>query len=127
MNDRRIVYTPQAAVARAPLSQAVVANGMVYVSGTTPFNTERQMAPDFEGQMHQVMKNIQAVLAEAGTSLDHAVKMNVFLTDIRNFQTMNRIYASYFKEGNYPARTTIEAPMAVEGMLLEIECIAALP
>ena len=81
---------------------------------------------DFYAQMHQVMKNITAILEEAGTTLDKAVKINVILTDIKFFQEMNAIYRTYFKDGNYPARTTIQAPLAVEGMLLEIECVAEL-
>lgn len=124
MTDRTIITSDKAPKAKAPLSQAIVSNGMVYVSGTTPFDLERKMASDFAGQMHQVMKNLQAVLEDAGSSLKDVVKVNVFLTDISNFAEMNTIYASYFDEGNYPARTTIEAPMAVPGMLLEIECNA---
>lgn len=124
MSTRKIINTNLAPTAKAPLSQAVTANGMVYVSGTTPFDLERKMASDFPGQMHQVMQNMKAILEESGSSLDQIVKVNVFLTDIRDFAAMNEIYASYFEEGNYPARTTVEAPMAVPNMLLEIECIA---
>lgn len=124
MTDRTIITSDKAPTAKAPLSQAIVSNGMVYVSGTTPFDLERKMAPDFAGQMHQVMKNVKAVLEEAGSSLNDVVKVNVFLTDISNFAEMNEIYASYFEKGNYPARTTIEAPMAVPNMMLEIECNA---
>ncbi len=124
MIDRKVLMSSKVATPRAPLSHAVIANGMVYVSGTTPFNADRKLAGDFAGQMHQVMKNLQAILSDANSSLDHAVKVNVFLTDISNFAAMNEIYASYFTPGNHPARTTIEAPMAVEGMMLEIECIA---
>ncbi len=82
------------------------------------------MAPDFAGQMHQVMANIKVILEEAGTSIDRIAKCNVILTRISDFQEMNDIYRSYFAEGNFPARTTIEAPLAVPGMLLEIECVA---
>jgi len=124
MSDRRIIKSDKAPTAKAPLSQAVVANGMVYVSGTTPFDLERKMAPEFKEQMHQVMQNMKVVLEESGSSLNDIVKVNVFLTNIQDFAEMNVIYASYFEEGNYPARTTIEAPMAVPNMLLEIECIA---
>ncbi len=84
------------------------------------------MAPDFAGQMHQVMQNIKAVLDEAGTSMDRIMKSTVFLTHMSDFQEMNDIDRSYFTEGNFPARTTIEAPLAVTGMLLEIECVADL-
>lgn len=124
MSNRKVIVTDKAPKAKAPLSQAVVANGMVYVSGTTPFDLERKMASEFPEQMHQVMKNMKAALDAAGSSLKEVVKVNVFLTDIKNFAVMNEIYATYWEGGNYPARTTIEAPMAVPNMMLEIECTA---
>ena len=126
MSTRKIVNPASLGAAKVPLSPGVSVGNLVFVSGTTPFKpgTPREMAPDFEGQMRQVMENIKVVLKEAGTDFDHAVKCNIFLTDIGNFQKMNEIYKTYFKEGNFPARTTIEAKMAVPGMMLEIECTA---
>lgn len=125
--SRGIVMSSRVTKPAVPLSHAVKTGNLVFVSGTTPFYGERQMAKgDFSAQMHQVMKNITAILEEAGTTLDKAVKINVILTDIKFFQEMNAIYRTYFKDGNYPARTTIQAPLAVEGMLLEIECVAEL-
>jgi 2-iminobutanoate/2-iminopropanoate deaminase len=105
----------------------VSSGNTLYVSGITPFKPgSAEMAPDFEGQMRQVMENIQVILEDAGTSLDRIVKANVILVDIGNFQKMNEIYRTYFAEGKYPARTTIQAPLAVPGMMLEIECVAEL-
>jgi 2-iminobutanoate/2-iminopropanoate deaminase len=125
MSTRKIVNPSSLTQPRAPLSHGVKLGNLVFVSGTTPFIPGgRDMAPDFAGQMHQVMKNISVILREAGTTLDKVVKVNVILTRIADFQEMNSIYRTYFKEGNYPARTTIEAPLAVPGMLLEIECVA---
>ena len=125
MSSRQIINPASLTKPRAPLSHGVKVGNLVFVSGTTPFIPGgRDMAPDFAGQMRQVMENIKAILKEAGTTLDRVVKMNVILTRISDFQEMNDIYRSYFKEGNYPARTTIEAPLAVPGMLLEIECAA---
>jgi 2-iminobutanoate/2-iminopropanoate deaminase len=127
MSTRKIINPTSLTKPRAPLSHAVKVGNLVFVSGTTPFIPGgREMAPDFAGQMHQVLKNITVILQEAGTSLDKVVKANVILTDIAHFQEMNDIYRSYFREGNYPARTTIEAPLAVPGMMLEIECVAEL-
>lgn len=127
MSARKVLNTPRLTKPRAPLSHAVRGGDLLFVSGTTPFKPgSREMAPDFEGQMHQVMQNIKVILEEAGTSLEKVVKANVILTDIANFEKMNAIYRSYFAEGNYPARTTIQAPLAVPGMMLEIECVAAL-
>lgn len=125
MSTRKVINPASLTKPRAPLSHGVRIGDILFVSGTTPFIPGgRDMAPDFAGQMRQVMENIKVILAEAGTSLDRVAKMNVILTRISDFQEMNDIYRSYFKEGNYPARTSIEAPLAVPGMLLEIECVA---
>lgn len=125
MSTRQVINPKTITQPRAPLSHGVKVGNLLFVSGTTPFIPGgRDMAPDFAGQMRQVMENIKAILKEGGTSLDRVAKMNVILTRISDFQEMNDIYRSYFKEGNYPARTTIEAPLAVPGMLLEIECVA---
>lgn len=122
---RRVIMSARVTKPRVPLSHAVTAGGLVFVSGTTPFYGNRELTiGDFGAQMHQVMKNIVAILEDAGSGLDKVVKMNVILTRKSDFEEMNSIYRTYFKEGNYPARTTIEAPLAAEGMLLEIECIA---
>lgn len=125
MSTRQVINPASLTKPRAPLSHGVRLGNILFVSGTTPFIPGgRDMAPDFAGQMRQVMENIKIILTEAGTSLDRVCKMNVILTRISDFQEMNDIYRSYFKDGNFPARTTIEAPLAVPGMLLEIECVA---
>lgn len=70
------------------------------------------------------MQNIKMVLEAAGSSLDKVVKVNIILTGLSDFSTMNEIYKTYFKEWNYPARTTIEAKLANKDFLLETECVA---
>jgi len=125
VSTRKVINPESLGVARVPLSHGVKVGNVVYVSGTTPFKPgTREMPPDFEGQMRQVMANIGTILEAAGSSFDRVVKVNVILTDIGHFKKMNEIYRSYFKEGNYPARTTIEAKLATPGMMLEIECVA---
>lgn len=125
MSTRKVINSEKIYKARVPLSQAVKVGNLVFCSGMTPFNKDRELAPDFGGQMHRVMKNLTAVLEEAGSSLERVAKVQVFLTSMSNFAEMNEIYKTYFKEGNYPARTTIEVVLAPgTGMLLEIECIA---
>ncbi len=110
---------------KAPLSPAVKTGNLVFVSGTPAFYGDRQIAKgDFPAQMHQVMKNIQAVLAAAGSSLDKVVKVNVILVRKSDWEDMNRIYREYFTEGNFPARTTIVCDLANPDFLLEIECVA---
>ena len=100
-------------------------NGFVFVSGQPAFFDDRQIAEnDFDAQMHQVMANVKALLEAAGSSLDKIVKANVILKNASDFARMNEIYRSYFPDGNYPARTTIEASMGNPLFLLEIECTA---
>ena len=111
-----------------PLVHAVRTGNLVYCSGMHPYTKDRTVAEgDFAAQCHQVFANLKAVLADAGSSLDHVVKMNVILVRISDFQAMNEIYRSYFKPDQYPARTTIESRLARPEMLLEIECVAEIP
>jgi len=122
---REIIRPKAGASPRVPLSPAVKTGNLVFVSGQPAFYGDRQIAKgDFRAQMHQVMKNIQTVLAAAGSSLDKAVKVNVILVRKSDWDDMNRIYREYFKEGNFPARTTIVCELANPDFLLEIECVA---
>jgi 2-iminobutanoate/2-iminopropanoate deaminase len=122
---KQIISSDKIAKPRVPLSPAVRIGNLVFVSGSTPYTPNYELAKgDFPQQMHQVMRNLQATLDAAGSSLDKVVKVNVFLARIRDFPEMNEIYRTYFKEGNYPARTTIEATMTNKEFLLEIECVA---
>ena len=121
----QIISSDRAPKPDVPLSQAVKTGNLVFVSGITPFSRDLKIARgDFEAQMHQVMKNIIEILEEAGTSLDRVVKTNVILVRISDFEEMNRIYRTYFEESRFPARTTMEAPLAHPDFLLEIECVA---
>jgi 2-iminobutanoate/2-iminopropanoate deaminase len=122
---REIIRPKEGTPPKAPLSPAVKVGNLVFVSGTPAFYGDRQIAKgDFPAQMHQVMKNIQAVLAAARSSLDKVVKVNVILVRKSDWEDMNRIYREYFKEGNFPARTTIVCDLANPDFLLEIECVA---
>ena len=124
VSTRKIITPPGTPRRATPISPAVKVGNLVFVSGTTPFDRDGQIARgDFGAQMHQVMANIKAILAAAGTSLERTVKVVVILVRIGDFAQMNEIYRQYFKEGNYPARTTIGAPLANSDFLLEIECV----
>ncbi|HWM88391.1 MAG TPA: RidA family protein [Kofleriaceae bacterium] len=112
---------------QVPLSHAVKCGNLVFVSGVHPMRQDRSVAPDFRSQMIQVMTGLQAILAQAGTSLDRVIKTNVILVRTEDYREMNEIYRSYFAAGRYPARTTIVAGLAREDLLLEIECVAELP
>jgi 2-iminobutanoate/2-iminopropanoate deaminase len=125
---RVIAETKNLRPSRVPLSHAVRAGNILFVSGTTPFAPDGSIAKgDFARQMNQVMANIEEILAAGGSSLDKVAKVNVILTRGGDFGAMNEIYRRYFKEGNYPARTTIICPLANPDFLLEIECAAEVP
>jgi 2-iminobutanoate/2-iminopropanoate deaminase len=128
--DRRIITSPRVTPMRSGVNHAAVAGGMVYVTGATPFRGSERMSAeidrgDLAGQVHQVMRNIQAILEEAGSSLDRAVKMNVALTDMSRYAEFDAIFKTYFTPGNYPARQTTEsARLAHPDFLVSIDCIA---
>lgn len=127
MSNRTPVHSDAAPKAIGPYSQAIIANGFVFCSGQTPIDpaTGNLVEGDITVQTHQVFKNLIAVLAAAGTDMDHVVKSNVFLKDMNNFAAMNAVYASYFK-GTPPARSTIEVARLPKDCIVEIEMIALL-
>jgi 2-iminobutanoate/2-iminopropanoate deaminase len=117
--------TDKAPAPIGPYSQAIVANGFVFCSGQIGLDPESdKIADSVEDQTHQVMKNLQAVLEEAGTDLEHVIKTTIFIKDMGNFAQINEIYASYFKK-NKPARSTVEVSKLPKGTpLIEIDAIA---
>lgn len=122
---KEISLSDKVARPRVPLLLAVKVGNLIFVSSTTPFSNDYQVAKgDFPAQMRQTMENVKAILEESVSSLDKVVKVNVILTRTTDFQAMNEIYRTYFKEGHYPAQTTIEAKLASKEFLLEIECVA---
>lgn len=121
----QIVPVPKLGTPRVPLSHAVKSGSHVFVSGITPRSPDGKIVTgDFAAQMRQVMDNIKTILEAAGSSLDRVVKTNVILVRIEDFAEMNEIYKTYFKDGQYPARTTVGAALAGQDFLLEIECVA---
>jgi 2-iminobutanoate/2-iminopropanoate deaminase len=119
------VATSEAPAAIGPYSQAIKANGLVFLSGQTPLDpaTGALVEGSFADQAHRVFRNLEAVLKEAGTGFDKVVKATVYVTDLANFQTLNTIYASYFGD-HKPARTTIQASALPMGAIVEIDLIA---
>ncbi|MCR5056925.1 MAG: Rid family detoxifying hydrolase [Clostridia bacterium] len=117
------VETKKAPAAAGPYSQAVIAAGMVYVSGQLPINPESGLVEktDITGQTVQVMENISEILEAAGSSLDKAVKTTCFLGDMKDFGAFNEVYAKYFS--SKPARSCVEAKIP-KGALLEVDVIA---
>jgi 2-iminobutanoate/2-iminopropanoate deaminase len=119
------VKTTSAPAAIGPYSQAIVANGLVFVSGQIPLDpkTNQLVEGDIAAQTHRVLNNLQAVLTAAGSSLEKAVKTTVYLADMADFSRMNEIYATYFKEIP-PARATVQAARLPRDVRVEIDVIA---
>ena len=128
--NREIITSPQVTPLRSGANHAVKAGGMVYVTGATPFRGSERMSAeldkgDLTAQIHQVMRNLQLILEEAGSTLDRAVKMNVALTDMSRYAEFDAVFKTYFASGNYPARQTTEsARLAHPDFLVSIDCIA---
>lgn len=121
------VHTDLAPKAIGPYSQAVVFNGMAYLSGQIPLDpaTGQIVAGDIAVQTERVLENLKAVLEATGSSLEMVLRTTVFLADIADFPTMNEVYARYFGE-TPPARSTIQAAKLPRGARVEIDCIAAI-
>lgn len=122
----KIIHTNQAPKAVGPYSQAVETNGMLFISGQIPIDPA--IGSIVEGgikeQTLQVMKNIGAILTEAGFNYKDVVKCTCLLSDMENFSAMNEVYGSFFQEAP-PARAAFGVVKLPLGVLVEIECIAS--
>ncbi len=118
------VSTPKAPAAIGPYSQAVWAGDFLYLSGMMPIDPETgALEPaDISLQAARIMKNIEAVLAEAGLTQEHVVKTTCFLSDMANFAPFNAVYGEYFS--SKPARSCVAVRELPKGALVEVEVIA---
>ena len=127
MADKTVVRTEAAPAPfqGAPYSQAIKANGFVFVSGQLALKPgdKELTGGSIEEQTEQVLANLRAILDEAGSSLDRLVKTTVFLQNIDDFQGMNSVYAAHVGD-TPPARSTVEVAKLPSGALVEIEAIA---
>lgn len=121
---RRIINTEQAPAAIGTYSQAVQAGDTVYISGQIPLDpaTMQIVSEDFEAQAQQVFRNLAAVAEAAGTTLQSAVKLTIFLTDLSQFATVNAVMSAYFEEP-YPARAAVEVSALPKGVQVEADAI----
>ena len=122
---KQVINTDKAPSPIGPYSQAVRANGMVFLSGQVAFvpETGELEQSNLEAETHQVMKNIQAVLDEAKISFEHVVKTTIFLSDMSLFAQVNAVYGTYFT-GDFPARETVAVKGLPRGVNVEISMIA---
>jgi 2-iminobutanoate/2-iminopropanoate deaminase len=123
---KRIINTSKAPAAIGPYSQAVEKGGFLFISGQVPINpgTGKIVEGGIIEQTTQVMKNIEAILHEAGYTFDDVVKSTCLLSDMANFGEMNSVYEKYYPE-NPPARAAFAVKELPLGVLVEIETIAA--
>lgn len=122
---KKVICSAQAPKAIGPYSQAIEANGMVFVSGQLPINCETgEMPEDIKAQTKQSLENAQNILKEAGLDMSNVIKTTVFLADMSLFADMNEVYATFF-EGDFPARCAFAVKELPKQALVEIECIAA--
>jgi len=122
---REVISTKEAPQAIGPYSQAIRANGFVFVSGQVAIDpaTQQVINGDIAAQTDRVLKNLSAILKAAGTGLEKVVRSTVFLKDIGDFAAMNEVYGRYFTAAP-PARSTIQAARLPKDVLVEIDVIA---
>ena len=122
---KKVIATTNAPAAIGPYTQAIEYNGMVYASGQIPVNpaTGEVESDNIEGQADQSLKNVGAILKEAGLDYSNVIKTTCFLADIADFAKFNEVYSRYFKE-EAPARSCVAVKDLPKGVLCEVEVIA---
>lgn len=124
---KSIVNTAKAPAAIGPYAQAVKTESLVITSGQLPIDPATGAFPEgIQAQTRQSLTNVKAILEEAGLTMDSVIKTTVFLSDMNNFGAMNEVYATFFTEGSFPARSAVEVARLPKDALVEIEVIAAL-
>lgn len=122
---KKVIQIPGAPTPIGPYSQAILKNDTLYVSGQIPVDpaSGNLVTESIESSTHQVMKNILALVNEAGMSVENIVKCSIFLKDLNDFDRVNEIYASYFRSLP-PARETVQVSRLPKDVDIEISCIA---
>ncbi len=122
---KKIILTSQAPKPIGPYAQAIEAKGFIFLSGQIPIDpaSGKLVEGDMHAQTERVLKNLEAILWEAGSSLPRVVKTTVFLTDLNNYAAVNEVYARYFPE-EPPARATVQVAGLPGGAKIEIDAIA---
>ena len=121
------IHTPKAPAAIGPYSQAIKAGNLIYTSGQIPIDPTTGLFVEggIKEQTRQSLRNVQAILEEAGLTMGNVVKTTVFMADMNDFADMNAVYAEFFAEP-YPARSAVAVKTLPKGALVEIEVVAEL-
>mgnify|MGYP000134111308 CR=1 FL=1 len=127
MVKREVIVTDKAPLPVGPYSQAIKAGNLIFVAGQGPIDprTRQIIGNTIEEQTEATLKNIKAILEEAGSSMENVVKVTVYLNSMEDFEAMNKVYSRFFKE-KPPARTTIQAKLW-RNIMVEIDAIAVAP
>jgi 2-iminobutanoate/2-iminopropanoate deaminase len=122
---KKIISTSDAPGALGPYSQAVRAGSAIYCAGQIPLDpkTRQIITGDISAQTRRVLDNLTAVLKAEGLTFEHIVKTTIFLADLADFETVNKVYGSYFKQAP-PARSTVQVAALPKGARIEIDAIA---
>ncbi len=125
MVEKKVFHTDKAAVAGGPYSQAVIHNGLIYISGQGAIDpqTNEVKLGTIEEETQLVLENIRIILDEAGSSLDKVLQVTVYLLDMKEYGRFNEFYERYF-QGNFPARACVQAAKLPFGIRVEIGAIA---
>ena len=124
----KTVHTAKAPAAIGPYSQGIIANGFLFTAGQIPIDpaTGETIEGDIVAQTERVMKNLEAILAEAGASWKDVVKTTVYMLDLSEFPRMNEVYGRAFGDAR-PARSTVQVSALPRAVMVEIDLVAALP
>lgn len=119
------IHTPKAPAAIGPYSQAIRANGFLFVSGQIPLDPTRGelVEGDFSRQARQSLENVKQILDAAGCGLENVVAVDVFITDISRFAEFNQVYGTFFSN-HKPARAVVEVKALPKGATVEVKCMA---
>ena len=129
MPPKQVIKTSKAPDPVGPYNQAIKAGNFIYCSGQIAIDPITNQIPclgDIEKETIQVLKNLLAVLDAGGAKIEDVIKTTIYLTDLKNFQVVNKIYSDFFKVKNPPARACVEVSSLPKGVLIEIDCVAFL-
>lgn len=123
--NKKVIQTKMAPTAIGPYSQAIEANNMLFISGQIPYipETMELVSEKVSEQTKQVMRNLEAILTDAGYTFDDVVKTTIFISDMKNFGRINEVYGSFFTDYK-PARATVEVSRLPKDVKVEIDMIA---
>ena len=129
MSSTKVIKTSNAPDPVGPYNQSIKAGNFIYCSGQIaidPVSNKINCLGNIENETRQVLKNLLAVLNAGGASAEDVIKTTIYLTDLKNFKTVNDIYSDFFKVENPPARACVEVSSLPKGVLIEIDCVAFL-